>query len=183
MCNRNLAPLFHPDVYLSLALEVLMFKLGCKSVFVLRKWLVTQTLVTRVKVVRAPRLCPECSGGSDADPGEFTLNGHQMPCVSEQQWYETAGCSEISGQRKTHRDKWFLQGWNKTAAKQNSTITAKLAFMCKCIHRNLKKKIGEAEKDGQCRVPLLTWQHPPTTTTTRYFPQRRSQWPTGSDNK
>lgn len=140
MCSRDLASPFNPDVYLSLALEVLMFKLGCKSVFVLRKWLVTQTLVTRVKVVRAPPLCPECSGGSDAGPGEFTLNVHQMPCVSEQQWYETAGWSEISGQRDTHRYKWFLQGWNKTAAKQDSTNTTKLALVCKCIYRNKKKQ-------------------------------------------
>lgn len=76
--------MFHPDVYLSLALEGSVFNFGWKRVFVVRKWLVTQTLVTGVKVIRSPPLCPECFRESDAEPEKFTLKVHQMPSMSEQ---------------------------------------------------------------------------------------------------
>lgn len=78
-----MSSMFHPDVYLSLALEGLVFNFGCKRVFVVRKWLVTQTLVSGVKVIHSPPLGPECFGESDADPEKFTLNVHQTPCASE----------------------------------------------------------------------------------------------------
>lgn len=156
MCSRGSTSPRNPDVYLSLTAEVWVFKFGCESVFVFRKWLVTQTLIAAGWKSNVPfHSSQNALEWSDADPWTCTSRGSEHYC--DKHWSETAGQSDskIRGPEKAQLIPSGLK-WNS----------------CKA-----KKKKGDW-KEPQGRGPLK-W----SPTHTQYFPQRRSQWPPRWVNK